>query len=137
MSETSPSVCNFFQYYVSMFYFSYVCCLKMILFFDKISIQEFEFEFHIRPLSFLLLMNSKSLVNFGYIVSVNFMGGRNRRKLQTCFKSLTNFILSSTKYVLLWTQNQTNYLQWWWQARIAQVKINKTTILSWPHNTYH
>jgi len=53
----------------------------MILFFYKILIQEFEFEFHIHPLSFLLLINSKSLVNVGYIVSVNFMGGRNRRNL--------------------------------------------------------
>jgi hypothetical protein len=53
----------------------------MILFFDKISIQEFEFEFHIRPLSLSLLMNNKSLVNVGYIISVNCMGGRNQRKL--------------------------------------------------------
>jgi hypothetical protein len=64
-----------------MFYFSYMCCLKMILFFDKISIQEFEFEFHIRPLSLSLLMNNKSLVNVGYIISVNCMGGRDQRKL--------------------------------------------------------
>ena len=29
---------------------------------------------------------------FSYIVAVNFIGGGNRRKPQTCHKSLTNFI---------------------------------------------
>ena len=62
----------------------------------------------------------------------SFIGGGNRstrRKPPTCCKPLTNFITKCCTPRPNWDSNSQDQ---WWQAPIASVVLNPTTIRSWP-----
>ena len=76
---------------------------------------------------------------FSYVVAVGFISGGNRstqRRPSTCRKSLTNFIAwYCIEYISPWTGFECKDLCW--EAMIAQIVVNPTTIRSrprWPFN---